>query len=63
MMAIGMPQHYDKKVYNLKQLRRNSRTKINIKKCGTKKGGKGDGDIQVNAAPDSIIKIVFKKTC
>jgi len=60
MMAIGMPQPDDKKVYNSTQLRRNCRTKIN-KKCGTKRGRKGDDDIQVNAAPDSIIKNSSKK--
>ena len=61
-MAIGMPQPDDKKVYNLTQLRRNCRTKIS-KKCGTKRGRKGDDDIQFNAAPDSIIKNNSKKTC
>ena len=57
MLAIGMPIPNEKKKYNLSQLRRNARSKQN-KKCGTKKGRKGDRDIEVEIipAPDSAVK-------
>ncbi|WAR21723.1 hypothetical protein MAR_015697 [Mya arenaria] len=57
MMAIGMSIPKDKKAYNLTQLRRNFRPKNN-KKCGTKKGRKGDtdGETAINPAPDSALK-------
>jgi stress-induced morphogen len=61
MMAIGMPLPEDKKVYNLTQLRRNCRPK-HQKKCGTKKGRKGDTEMEqtINPAPDSVVKSAQK---
>jgi hypothetical protein len=39
-----------------------------MKKCGTKKGRKGDNDLTINPAPDSVIKnndksILLTSTC
>ncbi|XP_060607618.1 uncharacterized protein LOC132759787 [Ruditapes philippinarum] len=62
MIAIGMPIPDDKKVFNLTQLRKNCRPK-HSKKCGTKKGrfGDNDADIEINPAPDSVLKNTCEK--
>ncbi|XP_053392535.1 uncharacterized protein LOC123532398 isoform X1 [Mercenaria mercenaria] len=58
MMSVGMPIPDEKKVFNLTQLRKNCRPK-HSKKCGTKKGRKGDNDNDtiINPAPDSVVKV------
>ena len=57
MMAIGMPISNEKKKLNLTQLRWNMRPKAS-KRCGTKKGRKGDLDEDaIIPAPDSTMKL------
>ena len=57
MMSIGMPIPNDKKKINLTQLRWNMRPK-HSKRCGTKKGRKGDTDDNaILPAPDSVMKL------
>jgi hypothetical protein len=55
-ISIGVEDIEERKVYNLAQLRKNSRKRVN-KKAGTKKPRPCDKDENILAAPDSIKEV------